>query len=59
MKKHCFLSLLVGGFIFASCSSDKDMLIEEQQSTVKKMDWLYKMEWFILINLFLGLFMMI
>lgn len=36
MKKHCFLSLLVGGFIFASCSSDKDMLIEEQQSTVKK-----------------------
>lgn len=24
-----------------------------------KMDWLYKMEWFILIDLFLGLFMMI
>lgn len=36
MKKQCFLSFLVGGFIFASCSGDKEMLMEKQQSAVKQ-----------------------
>lgn len=36
MKKHWFVSLLIGGFIFASCSSDKEILMEKQSSAVKQ-----------------------